>query len=126
MRLAGAPDPVVTPLPAPGDPALIWCPFADEAGAAEIASRLLDEGLIACANILPPMRSLYVWGGERGEGHEVGVLFKTDATLLDRACVRLEQLHPYDTPAIIGWRADSAPAATRAWLGDLVTRIPQG
>lgn len=114
-----------TPLPAPGGPALIWCPFADEASAAEVASHLLDEGLIACANILPPMRSLYIWGGERGEGHEVGVLFKTDATLLDRACARLEQLHPYDTPAIIGWRADSAPVATRTWLGDLVAGIQQ-
>ena len=40
---------------------------------------LLDERLIACANILPAMRSLYVWHGERGEASEVGVLFKTDA-----------------------------------------------
>ena len=36
--------------------ALIWSPFADEASAAVAASQLLDEGLVACANILPPMR----------------------------------------------------------------------
>jgi periplasmic divalent cation tolerance protein len=102
--------------------ALIWCPFADEASAAEAASRLLDEGLVACANILPPMRSLYVWRGERGDTREVGVLFKTDASLLERATARLAEIHPYDTPAALGWRADTAAAATQEWLHALVQR----
>ncbi len=104
----------------PQGPALIWCPFADELSAATLANQLLSEGLIACANIMPAMRSLFIWDGERGEGIETGVLFKTDAALLDQACARMAQLHPYETPAIIGWRADSAPDATRAWLGSLI------
>jgi periplasmic divalent cation tolerance protein len=100
--------------------ALIWCPFADEETAAAAANRLLDEGLVACANILPPMRSMYVWHGERGEAREVGVLFKTDAALLDRATARLAEIHPYDTPAVLGWRADTAAPATKDWLRSLV------
>ena len=100
--------------------ALIWCPFADEDSAAAAASQLLDESLVACANIFPPMRSLYVWQGERGEARECGVLFKTDAALLARATARLAEIHPYDTPAILGWRTDPAPAGTREWLRDLV------
>ena len=101
-------------------PALIWSPFGSEEDAARIAGQLLDEGLVACANILPGIRSLYVWQGERGESREWGVLFKTDAALLDRAVARLSAIHPYDAPAIIGWRADAAPPATTAWLGELV------
>lgn len=100
--------------------ALIWCPFADEASAAAAASQLLDEGLIACANILPPMRSLYAWQGERGEAVEIAALFKTDARLLDRATARLAEIHPYDTPAVLGWRADAAAAPTAEWLAALV------
>lgn len=100
--------------------ALIWCPFADETSAEAAASQLLDEGLVACANILPPMRALYVWQGERGEAQEVGVLFKTDASLLDRATARLAEIHPYDTPAVVGWRTDTAAAPTRDWLRSLV------
>ena len=96
--------------------ALIWCPFPDEASAASAASRLLDEKLIACANLLGPVHSLYEWNGERGEGREVGVLFKTDAALLDAAVARIEALHPYDTPAVLGWRCDAAAPATAAWL----------
>ena len=114
--MTGSPLPPISPL----GPALIWCPFADAESAAEIAGRLLDEGLIACANILPPMRSLYRWRGERGEDVEIGVLFKTDAALLDRATQRLSELHPYDTPAILGWKADAASPATAGWLAELV------
>ena len=96
--------------------ALIWSPFADAESAARVAGQLLDERLVACANILPPMRSLYVSQGERGEAAEVGVLFKTDAAMLDRATARLAELHPYDTPAVLGWRADTAPKPTAEWL----------
>lgn len=101
-------------------PALIWCPFASEEDAANIAARLLDERLVACANILPPMRSLFAWDGVRGDERENGAIFKTDAALLDRAVTRLAELHPYDEPAVIGWRADAAPPSTRAWLGGLL------
>ena len=96
--------------------ALIWCPFADEDSAALAANQLLDERLIACANILPPMRSLYTWQGERHEAAEVGVLFKTDASALDRATARLAEIHPYEAPSVLGWRTDTAAKPTAEWL----------
>ncbi|NLR69475.1 divalent-cation tolerance protein CutA [Novosphingobium sp. ERN07] len=96
--------------------ALIWCPFGDMETAEAVAGQLLDERLIACANILPAVRSLYRWKGDRGEGTEIAVLFKTRADLLDAAVARLEALHPYDAPAIVGWRCDTAGVATLGWL----------
>ena len=99
--------------------ALIWCPFPDRGSATKVASALLDDRLIGCANILGPMQSLFEWDGERGESEEFGVLFKTDGTMLDDAVQRLEQLHPYDAPAVMGWRCDAAGAATADWLGGL-------
>ncbi len=83
--------------------ALIWCPFPDEDSAARAATTLLDEKLIACANLLGPVRALYEWNGERGDAREVGVLFKTDASLLDKAVAR------------IAWAA-SLRHARGAWL----------
>jgi periplasmic divalent cation tolerance protein len=99
--------------------ALIWSPFASEEDAARIAAQLLDEGLIACANIPPGMRSLYVWKGERGEARECAALFKTTQGLLDQAVARLAAIHPYEIPAIAGWRADAVPPATAEWLEEL-------
>jgi periplasmic divalent cation tolerance protein len=100
-------------------PALIWCPFPDAATASATAKTLLDERLVACANILPAMISLFDWNGERGEAGEAGVLFKTDAALLERAIGRLGEEHPYDEPAILAWRCDAASPGTAAWLGAL-------
>ena len=99
--------------------ALIWCPFPDEESAAATASALLDEGLIACANLLPGMRSLFLWRGESGEAREVGVLLKSRTDKLDTALARLAQLHPYDTPAAVGWNCDGAASATLDWLAEL-------
>ena len=100
-------------------PALIWCPFPDAESAFEIAQTLLDEGLIACANMFGEMRSLFDWNGERSEARETGALLKTNAAVLDRAIARLAELHPYDEPAILGWRCDAAAPGTAAWLGAL-------
>lgn len=99
--------------------ALIYCPFPYAASAESIGAQLLDEGLIACINIGAPIRSLFIWLGERGESDEIPALLKTDAALLERAVARLEDLHPYDCPAIMGWRCDAVGTATKGWLGGL-------
>lgn len=95
--------------------ALIWCPFPDEEQARAAIGALLDERLIACANVVPGMRSLFAWQGGRSCEQECGVLLKTTAERLAAAMDRLEQLHPYDTPAITAWPV-MATAATRDWL----------
>lgn len=100
-------------------PALVWCPFPDKQSARKTSTRLLDEGLIACANILGEAEAIFEWNGERGEGVEVAVLFKTNADRLDAMIARLGELHPYDTPAILGWLCDAAHPSTLAWLGAL-------
>jgi periplasmic divalent cation tolerance protein len=110
-----------TPTPEP-IAALAWCPFPSVETAQSAANTLLDEALIVCANILPEMLSMFEWGGERGSEREVGALFKTHADLLDRMIERLGELHPYETPAIIGWSCDSAHPSTQTWIGGLIAK----
>jgi periplasmic divalent cation tolerance protein len=96
--------------------ALVWCPFPDTDSARAAADALLDDALIACANILGPIESRFVWEGARATGSEVGVLFKTTAERLEDVVERLGELHPYDTPAILGWQVDETHPATLGWL----------
>ncbi len=96
--------------------ALIWCPFPDRETAMRISDALLDEGLVACANLIGPIESHFVWQGRRDTAQEFGVLFKTDARLLEKATERLGVLHPYDIPAIMGWQCDAVPQAASDWL----------
>jgi len=96
--------------------ALVWCPFPDSPSARAAAELLLGVRLIACANILGAIESLFVCDGARASSTETAVLFKTTAENLPAVVAWLGKHHPYDTPAIIGWRCDAAHPATLAWL----------
>ena len=108
-------DPKAPVIAAP-QAALAWCPYPDHDAARAAAKAMLDEGLIACANILPPVQSVFLWEEEVSQSAEVAVLFKTTAERLDQLVSRLGDAHPYDTPAVIGWRCDAAYPQTLAWL----------
>ena len=99
--------------------ALIWCPFPDEDAALAAINALLDEKLAACGNVLGGMTSVFVWSGGKDTAREAGALLKTNAALLDAAVARLAELHPYDQPAVLGWRCDAAAAGTQAWLAGI-------
>jgi len=105
--------------------ALAWCPFPDRESARLASEMLLDEGLIGCANILGEIESIFVWDGERGEGTETAVLFKTNSELLEQLVTRLGKIHPYDTPAIAGWHCNVAHVATLQWLGSIGAGKPE-
>lgn len=102
-----------------GVSALVWAPFASRDDARKVARSLIEERLVACANIIGEVESVFRWNGAVSEASECGVLFKTDASLLKRAIERLEQLHPYENPAILGWRCDDAASSTADWLAAL-------
>jgi len=96
--------------------ALIYTPLPDAETARAIAGTLLDEKLIACANILGPIESVFVWEGRTQSAEEVAVLFKTTSERHDLAMSRLGTLHPYETPAIVGTVCDIAHPDTLGWL----------
>lgn len=96
--------------------AMIWCPFPDRETARSIADALLDARLIACANLVGEIESIFDWNSKRDCQREFAVLFKTHETRLDEAIEKIAALHPYDSPAILGWRCDSVGAQTQAWL----------
>lgn len=101
--------------------ALIWCPFPDRASAEAVAAQLLDERLIACANLVDGMASLFVWRGETGSASECGALFKTAADRAEDVVSRLVELHPYEAPAVLGWPCPITSPATREWIGSVVS-----
>jgi len=96
--------------------ALVWCPFPDAETARTIAATLLEEKRIACANIVPSIESVFTWKGEVSSETESAALFKTTAEHLGALTKRLEELHSYETPAIMGWLVDETPPSTLEWL----------
>ena len=70
-------------------------------GAVKIAKALLEENLIACANIISQVRSLYKWKGEVCDDPEFLMICKSQRHLFDRLAQKVKSLHSYEVPEII-------------------------
>lgn len=104
---------------------LLYVPCPDAPTARAIGLSLLDDGLIACANIGAPMLSLYPWDGQIEEAQEVPLWLKTTAGLVETAMAHIAALHPYDCPCILTFAADRAAPDYEAWVHGIV-RGPSG
>jgi len=91
------------------------CP--DLASAERLAQAALTERVTACANIVPGLRSLYVWHGEICNEPEVMVVFKTSEAARAALVAFLEAEHPYDVP-VITWEALQTTPDAAAWLAE--------
>ena len=81
-------------------------------------SEAVQGGLAACANILSPSESFYMWNGLLERQREYPVLFKTTAAQREALMAFIAQRHSYDLPAILSWDADATPAYAR-WADDM-------
>lgn len=98
------------------DARTVYVTAADEAQAATLARALLERGLIACANLLPGMRSFFRWEGAVQDEGEVAMLLKTAATRVDALIAAVEELHPYDTPCVVVWPIEAGSEAYLRWV----------
>lgn len=90
--------------------------FANEEDAARVARALVEERLVACANLLPGARSLYRWQGRPQDEREVVVLLKTRKQDWTALLSRLHELHPYETPELLAVRVAAGAPRYMAWL----------
>lgn len=95
--------------------AIVLTTLPDEVDAAAFAQQLVDERLVACVNVLPPMMSIYRWKGMVERAREQQLIMKTTAQQVPALERRLRELHPYDVPELIVLGAD-ASAAYGAWV----------
>lgn len=79
--------------------AFATAPDADVA--ARIARVLVEERLVACANLVANVRSIYRWQGRVEDESEVMLVLKTQADRVEALAERLRALHPYDVPELV-------------------------
>ncbi|WP_410673464.1 divalent-cation tolerance protein CutA [Amycolatopsis sp. cmx-4-68] len=87
-----------------------------EAAARELASRVVDARLGACAQIVGPITSVYRWDGAIQTDREWRVEIKTTADRVAALTERIRELHGYDLPEVIATPIEGGSAAYLAWL----------
>jgi periplasmic divalent cation tolerance protein len=88
----------------------------DAERATSLARALVDEGLAACVNVVPGVRSIYRWEGKVEESDEVLCLIKSRAEIFERLRRRIAELHPYEVPEILAFAVHDGSPAYLEWV----------
>jgi len=81
----------------------VYITAKDVKEARKIASQLLKERLIACANIIPRIESMYWWRGKLERHGESAIIAKSKASHAKKIIKRIKELHSYDVPCVVFW-----------------------
>jgi periplasmic divalent cation tolerance protein len=85
--------------------------------AEKIAQHLLDQRLIACANIIGPVSSLFHWSGKIERAEEYLMLLKSRKDLFEQLVETVKALHSYEVPEILVLPVVGGSEAYLGWLG---------
>lgn len=85
-----------------------------------IATHLLEKRLIACANIVPMIHSVYSWKGKIAKERECLMVLKTTREAFENVRIEVEKLHSYAVPEIIALSIIDGAANYLNWIGESV------
>jgi periplasmic divalent cation tolerance protein len=80
---------------------VIFVTASSSAEARRIGHALVEEKLVACANIVPGIRSIYHWQGKICDEPEILMVLKTRSGRVQKIIKRVRSLHSYTVPEII-------------------------
>lgn len=92
----------------------------DREAARRLGTRLVEERLAACAQVLGPVSSVYRWQGEVETATEWYCHLKTTAARVSAMVSRIRELHPYETPEIIALPVAEGDPAYLRWIEESV------
>ena len=82
----------------------------------EIARDLVEKRLVACAQIVGPIQSIYRWKGEIEEEEEWLCILKSRHDCYEKIEQRLKDIHPYEEPEILALSVARGSRSYLAWL----------
>lgn len=89
---------------------------ANKQEAERIANHLLNDKLIACANILGPVTSLFQWSGNIDHAEEYLLLMKSKEDLFSRLTEAVKTMHSYEVPEILALQVTDGSRTYLDWL----------
>jgi periplasmic divalent cation tolerance protein len=84
--------------------------------AEQIAEALVTDKLAACVNVVPGVKSCYVWEGKLTWSNEVLLLVKTTRGRFDQLQDRVKAMHSYSVPEIVGVTIEDASDKYIEWI----------
>ena len=102
------------------DKIIVFVTCESKEQAENIAQSVVTDKLAACVNVLPGIRSCYVWERKMTWSDEVLLLIKTTRGRFDQLQDRIKELHSYEVPEIVGVTIDDAFDKYIEWIDSSV------
>ena len=102
----------------------VYATFENRQNAYDIANDLVERRLVSCANIFPPIESIYHWEDKVEQENEVVVIFKTQGQLFDQAREAIVSQHTYDCPCVVALPIDRGHSPFLSWIEAETTIAP--
>jgi len=84
--------------------------------ALKIGRFLVQQRLVACANVLGDMRAIFWWEGKVKEGEEAVLIAKTTVDRVDEVLSAVKEQHSYDCPCAIALPIFGGLPAYLGWI----------
>ncbi len=94
---------------------------ANKQEAEKIAQHLINDKLIACANIIGPITSLFRWSENIEQAEEYLILIKSRQDLFDRLTEVVKTMHSYEVPEILALPIVNGSRTYLDWLQTCLT-----
>ncbi|RLI43026.1 divalent-cation tolerance protein CutA [Candidatus Bathyarchaeota archaeon] len=101
---------------------VVFMTVSDKKEATKIAHSLLKERLIACANIVGPVSSLFWWEGKIDKASEFLVIMKSRKSLFKKLSEKVKELHSYEVPEVIAFPITEGLPSYLNWLDTSLLR----
>lgn len=95
---------------------IILLTAANKHEAEKIARQLLETKLIACANIIDSVSSIFQWSEKIEKAEECLVLMKSRWELFEEIAETIKELHSYEVPEILALTLVDGSKAYFEWM----------
>jgi periplasmic divalent cation tolerance protein len=96
----------------------LYSTFPNREEALSVAHKLLEKKLIACANLLENITSIYRWEGAVQQEQEVLMIAKTTPANVGQAIAEIKKLHSYQLPCIVAYPIAQGHPSFLQWVAD--------
>ncbi len=95
----------------------VYITFKDVKEAKNIARTLVEDRLLACANVYQHVSSFYRWKGAVQSDTESALIGKTRESNQKKIIKRVKELHSYQVPCIVFWPVKAGDKDFLDWIG---------
>ncbi len=96
---------------------------ASKQEAENMTQHLLKERLIACANIIGPVSSLFHWSGKTKKAEEYLIFVKSRKNLFKKLAETVKAMHSYDVPEILALPIVDGSKEYLDWLDSCLLQL---